>query len=156
VHIPHGKFKPKTFTYTGQAVITATGNLAQIGNAAGNFGTVAPVSLITKVTDYDFELLELILTYAAGGAGPVPQVVAAVMLYDAYRNQCANSPVLDIYSNGQPLSGYKNGAQVPSLIYPVETHIRLDLFSLIQSTVAPGVLPVTATIHFKGIQRIPC
>lgn len=157
VHIPQGKFKPRTFSYTSQAVINALGNLAQVGNFAGNFGTIQPVTLMQKVTDYDFELLELIITYSTGGASSaIPQVVAALMLYDAYKNQLANSPVLDIYWNGQPLSGYKNGAQVPSLIYPVETHIRLDLFSLIQASVTPGVLPITATCHFKGIQRYPC
>lgn len=157
VHRDVSKFKPKTFSYVGQAVVTATGNLVSIGSFAGNFGTAQPISLLVKVTDYDFELLEIAITYASGGSSvALPAVVAALMLYDAYRNQAANSPVLDIYWNGQPLSGYKNGAQVPSLIYPQQTHLRLDFFSLIQPSVAPGVLPVTATVHFKGIQRIPC
>jgi len=157
VHRTVHKFKPKTFTYTGQAIITATGNLVQLGSFAGNFGTAQPISLLVKVTDYDFELLELAISYSSGGSSvSLPSVIASLMLYDAYHNQAANSPVLDLYWNGQPLSGYKNGAQVPSLIYPLETHLRLDFFSLIQPSVAPGVLPVTANVHFKGIQRIPC
>lgn len=151
------KFKPKTFSYEGTAVITTTGNLANVGSFAGNFGTAVPVILTQRVTDYDFELLELIITYVSGGASPsLPAVVAALMLFDAYKNQVANSPVMDIYWNGQPLSGYKNGAQVPPLLYPKETHIRLDLYSLIQSSVTPSVLPVTANVQFKGIQRFPC
>jgi hypothetical protein len=79
-------------------------------------------------------------------------VGCAVYLYDAVKNQLSNLPVLDVYYNGAPLTKYENGAQVPPLLFPANSEIRVDIWSLVQDASA---LPITATFHFVGHRLIP-
>ena len=135
---------PKTFTYVGTQTLTEPGP-----PSASNFVTIR-----VPITDYDFELHQLILTYE--NATSVPAFVCLVQLYDMVNQVVSNVPMLDQFINGAPDGLYApngtNGAFVPPLIYVANTSIRLDLYSLL----TPNQIPCTVTAHFVGVQRIPC
>lgn len=131
---------PKTFTYTKSAILTTTGPPS----------TANKVSIVVPVTDYDFELHNLILTYQ--NATTIPTFVCEIQLFDQVHQEVSNAPMLDQFLNGAPGSLYQNGALVPPLIYAAQTSIKLDLYSLLTT----NQIPCTVTAHFVGIQRIPC
>jgi len=143
---PVQKFKPKTFTYILQTTLTSLG---VIGNQL-----TGAIPLIQKISDYDFELYELQVTYQ-GAAGPIVQTkpLTRLWLYDQNKQQLSNLPVLDLYYNGAPQSPFKNGAINPALLYEQESTMRIDVFNLIGNA---ALLPVTMSIHLIGRQRYPC
>ena len=146
-HLPNlgtvKKIRPKSFTYVATAEINQTGTLP---------GYV-PIRVRQTIDDYDFELEQLIITYAPTGDFSILSA-AALVLFDAAHNQVCNLPVVDRYWNGVPLSGfYLNGAVEPGLVYPKDSQIGLDLYSILTTT---DGFPITATVHFVGKQRIPC
>jgi hypothetical protein len=111
--VPGVCFHRKSFTIEQQIVINSTGTFPAELQAA------APQTLVQPVYDYDFEWHELRITYQS--AGTVPKVVCAVYLYDAVKNQLSNLPVLDHYYNGAPPTKYENWAQVPPLVFPLNS-----------------------------------
>jgi len=133
------KYTAKSFTYTQQVTLTVPGPSQS-----------PSIRLFQTIDDYDFDLLQLIITYKSAQA--LPAVVTALQLYDYAKRFTSNIPMLDIFLNGAPGSEYGNGAIVPPLSYPQETQIQLDIYSL-ATTLA---LPITITVHFVGIQRYPC
>lgn len=136
---PTCPFDPRAYSYTQTITIDAAGP-----------ATTPTASIYQTINDYDFELDEIIITYSSGAT--LPRVVTMVQLFDAVKNVTSNIPMLDVYMNGAPASPYVNGAQVPPLLYPQQTQIRLDVYSM----VASAYLPVTMQVEFKGRQRYPC
>jgi FG-GAP repeat len=143
---PTYKYKPKFFVYTLPVTIDV------LGLTAGQ--PTAPITVYQNISDYDFDLYALMFTYV-GAQGPLPlnTFYTKLWLYDSVKHQLSNLPVLDLYYNGAPGSKFQNGAIVPTLFYPQEAQIRVDIFSLLADA---AVLPVTMTIHFIGRQRYPC
>jgi len=139
-------FNPKSFTYTLQVPLTTLGLLG--GNP------VAPIVNVQKISDYDFDLYDIKITYQ-GATGPLPlnHAVTKLWIYDMNKQQISNAPVLDLYYNDAPGSKYVNGAIQPALHYARESTLRIDVFNLITDF---SILPVTMTIHLVGMQRIPC
>jgi FG-GAP repeat len=133
-------FMPKTYSYVGTAILDAIGP-----------ANTPTASVIVTVNDYDFELDEIVLTYSSA-VNPLPRVCAMTQLFDSVKNQVSNIPMLDVYQNGAPGSPYQNGALVPPLVYPNQTQIRIDFYSMLEQI----YLPVTVTVEFKGRQRYPC
>lgn len=129
-------------------IITASGQLTTIGTLPVAYPAV---SVIQHVFDYPFEWHELKITFSSAG-GVVPTPAMALFLYDAVGNQLSNLPVLDHFYNGAPKSKYVMGAQVPPLIFPANSNLRADLFSLVQNA---ALLPVTVNLHFVGFTLIP-
>lgn len=137
---PGCPYKPKSFTYTLNATLTVA------------YPVTAPVKVVQTVNDYDFDLYNLIFTYIAGGAA-LSRVVMQVMLFDAVHQQTSNLPVNDVYWNDSRVSTnpYRVGAVVTPLLYPQQSQIRLDLYSMLKT----AQLPVTVQIQLVGRQRIP-
>jgi hypothetical protein len=146
--IPSFKFRPKTYIYNAQAVLTATGV-----DGAGNPATA--VTLIVPIVNYDFELYQLRLRYrsAAGVFQDPTQPFAKLWIYDSVGQQISNLPILDMYVNGLPLSKYDNGAMVPVLLYPNQSQIRIDFLSVVKNAM---LLPLTCYADLVGVQRQPC
>lgn len=141
-------YDERTFTYRQDVTITNAGPIYSPG-----FGPAPPFpinpdgTVVQTITDYDFDLYQVIISYTS--ALSLPTVVTAVQLFDYAKNRISNMPLLDIFYNGAQGSTYKNGAMVPPLHYQQNTQIRLDFFSL-----SPNV-PFTATVLFVGKQRYP-
>jgi len=141
-------FQPKPFIYNATIALTLP--------AVDGSGNTAPAqSLRIKIVNYDFELYEFRLRYrsAAGVFLDPAKPVAKLWIYDPVTQQISNAPILDIYVNGAPGSPYQNGALVPPLLYPKQSQVRIDFFSLITNAT---LLPVTCYVDLVGIQRIPC
>jgi hypothetical protein len=142
------KFKPRTYTYDTSIVLTSPG-VDIMGNAA------PAQTLIVPVLDYDFELYELRLRYrsAAGVFQDPTKPFSKLWIYDPVSQQISNLPILDLYVNGLPLGKYLNGAMVPVLLYPNQSQIKIDFFSVVSNA---GLLPMTCFVDLVGVQRIPC
>lgn len=145
---PAYQFQPKPFIYNASIALTLPA-VDGSGNAA------PPQSLRNKIVNYDFELYELRFRYrSAAGVFLDPKKPAAKLwIYDPVSQQISNAPILDIYVNGAPSSAYQNGALVPPLLYPKQSQVRIDFFSLITNAL---LLPVTCYVDIVGVQRIPC
>ncbi len=115
---------------------------------------VNPQIVEQEILDYDFDLMDLKITYSNDGTGgPIPPVVCEIQMYDAVKNKLSNLPVLDVFYNGAPRSEYEMGAFVPTLEFPIKTLIRCEIWSLV---VDPTALPIQAKLHWTGVNRIPC
>jgi len=140
------EFRPKDYIYNASIALNvlATGGIS-----------APPQLLIQTITNYDFELYELRLRYrSAAGAFADPSIpFAKLWIYDPVLQQLSNLPILDLYVNGLPLSKYKNGALVPVLLYPNQSQIRIEFYSVITNA---ALLPVTCFVDFVGVQRVPC
>jgi hypothetical protein len=139
---PRSPGNPKTYTYVCSAAI------------ASPAGGVTTVKL--PITDYDFELYQIILVFANAG-GPAPGIPAALTtpvsslwLYDSNAVQVSNAPVLDLFCDGGPGGVYRNGAIVTPLYYPKDSVLQLDVYS--QLTAGSGVL----TAYLVGCRWFPC
>lgn len=145
-----GNFKPKTFTYTQNVTVT------QPAFGTGG-GQTPPLAVYQKVNDYDFELHQ-ILIWDTTHQNDLFDLL--LLLYDSNKNITSNIPAPLDFFNGLPVTGippqgfsdYGNGALVPPLFYPVNSQIRLDIFS--RSTLAN--VPRNLAIQLVGRQRIPC
>jgi len=142
------KFKPRTYTYDASMSITLPG-VDALGNPA------AAQTLIVPVIDYDFELYELRLRYrsAAGVFQDPTKPFTKLWIYDPVNQQISNLPILDLFVNGLPLGKYVNGAMVPVLLYPNQSQIKIDFFSVVSNA---GLLPLTCFVDLIGVQRQPC
>lgn len=82
-----------------------------------------------------------------------------ILLYDATWRQRSTVPVLSELichnpTNAQPPSSMPNNSwPSPPMMYPVNSVIRFDIFSLIPSGVT---LPVNIVLTFEGVRRIRC
>jgi FG-GAP repeat protein len=146
--IPKFEFRPKPYIYDAQIVLT--------NPAADAMGNPSPAqTLIVPISNYDFEVYEFRIRYrsAAGAFQDPAQPYAKLWIYDPVGQQISNLPILDLYINGLPLSKYVNGALVPVLLYPNQSQIRIDFYSVVKNA---GLLPLTCFIDIVGVQRQPC
>jgi hypothetical protein len=143
---PSYEFRPKTLTYTVTATINRLGSLNPL--------TQGPSSAYQLISDYDFDLYQVILTAKDTNNNQLNGCVFA-QLYDSDKQVISNLPVEDlVLSAGTTIgSTYNNGAIVPPLFFPIGSQLHADLFSYIDD---PARLPVTVTVHFVGMRRYPC
>jgi hypothetical protein len=133
---------PKSFTWILPVTLTSL-----VGGAV--------VTARQLITDYDFELYQIILLAQQGThpTAPILKPVASLVLYDVNKVAISNLPVLDLFMDGCPGGVFKNGAIVTPLRYCKNSSIQLDVFSQI---VDPSLLPTTLFIHLVGRKLIPC
>ena len=118
-------------------------------------GGPAPLfSIFEKITDYAFELHQVKITYqTAAGTILDPTVPhCRVQWFDPFRNATSNLPLLDTHLNGAPDSRYENGAIEPPMVFPQQTYLHMDLYSLLSGS----QVPLTAVVEWVGLQRFPC
>ena len=140
-------YKPKAMTY----VVPFT--ISTVNPWPGYIG-VNPQIVEQEILDYDFDLMDLKITYSNDPAGgPVPPVVCEIQMYDAVKQKLSNLPVLDVFYNGAPRSEYEMGAFVPTIEFPIKTLIRCEIWSLV---VDPTALPISGKLHWTGVNRVPC
>jgi hypothetical protein len=99
-------------------------------------------------------------TWGAGASTVSPYASPfKILLYDATWRQRSNIPVLAEFicknvSNVSPVSNTPNNVwPSPPILYPVNSVIRFDIFSLIPTG---DTLPVTVSLVFNGVRRIAC
>lgn len=116
-----------------------------------------------SIRDFDFELRQIcMVAETADGAaydfGLLSASPVAIWLYDSNLIQRSNIPLLAelLCQNRvtQPLS-----SQVwpcPPILYPVNSFITFDVYSMLNPAINPALLPVTIKMLFRGIRRFPC
>jgi len=129
-----------------------------INNYASSGGILLPgVQKSIEVRDFDFELRRIEL--APQSAGQESQF--KILLYDRNWVAMSNLPVLSNLLLHTPelaltdTTGDHSWSFWPSppILYPVNSVIRFDIFSLL---FAPTALPQTFQLLFDGVRRIPC
>lgn len=102
------------------------------------------------------------LSGGSGGGGSTPSPYASpfkITLYDAAWRARTNIPILaelictDVNSANPQSTAPNNAWPSPPLMYPINSVIRFDIYSLIPTGDA---LPVSVTLLFDGVRRIAC
>lgn len=145
---PQYKYKLKPYTYK----LTFALNQVQQPSA----GVYNPFQRIFQnIEDFDFELWSISME-----GGP-SDIKARITLHNAARIAVSNMPIIRGYmSDPVPWASRTNatvstsgiGAIVPPLVYPHQSSIQLDIYSMLQAS----QIPATLTFNFTGAQRIPC
>jgi len=138
------KYYLRPFAYTQSVTVSNTGRIASAYQ-----GLQGSQQITVEMHDYDFELqyIELLITLS-GGSQIVSDTYVKIMLYDQYQSQFFSRPVLDSYINYTSA----NNSSVwpcPTIVYPVGSFIRFDVWSLLTQTQVPATLQVT----FGGMWR---
>lgn len=150
--------EPSPYTYyekpfcLGSPGSTGTFRLTinQYGATAGLYTT--PDSYQLPVRDQDFELRRIEL--ALNSSGQASQF--KIQLYDNYGNRVSNIPIMAnkfFHLNPAQSAGELNFFPSPPILYKVGSFIRFDIHSLMMS---PTSIPVTFSLLFHGVKRIPC
>jgi len=111
--------------------------------------------VLTYIADYDFELRHLIKYVVDADGLPLtsPSPFAAV-LFDSTYVARSNLPVLAEFLFDDLITpNGRNFWPSPPIMYKVDANIPLDIYTLVDSSVA---LPVTVYILFDGVRRVPC
>lgn len=105
-----------------------------------------------EIKDYDFELFRVGLSEKRTGQ-PLQDSFTMVkfMLFDPSRNQLMNRPVADFFLS-DIVRDFHSVFPVPPMLYPAGTQIMFEITSLL----IPAQLPLTLTVTFMGIWRMPC
>jgi len=90
------------------------------------------------------------VAFAGGGVVPTNASSAKLFIYDAHNHPISNVLGLDQFFNRIQFGGFQNGAFVPTLLYPKDHQIRVDVQSLTYG------VPLGLTFNWIGKQRIPC
>ena len=111
-------------------------------------------SVFTQIADFDFELWAIQVDQPDNTSPS-----CAIVLYDAAHVALSNIPIIVTYLIEPSPWGVvladtdaSIGALNPPLVYPQQSNIQLDVYSLLQA----GQLPATLTFRFIGAQRKPC
>lgn len=121
-------------------------------------GPVLQAQYIIPIQDYDFELRRIEGGKSLNGttftqlSATAPEF--AITIYDSHWIARSNAPVFSNRIIHFPLSrsNPQNTWPAPGILYPVNSVLRIDLYSLIPLT---ATLP-TIYLAFKGVRRIPC
>ncbi len=142
-------FYEKDYAYPFSVTLTANGSLT---------GPVLQSQFIIPIQDFDFELRRIEGGKTLNGttytqlSATAPEF--AINLYDSHWIVRSNAPVFSnrICHFPLSLSNPLNVFPAPGILYPVNSVLRFDIFSLIPLT---ATLP-TIYLTFKGVRRIPC
>lgn len=143
------KFYEKDYAIPFSVTLTANGSTT---------GPVLQAQFILPIQDYDFELRRieggksLTATTSQQLSATMPEF--AINLYDSHWVVRSNAPAFSNRICHFPLSASnpQNTFPTPGIVYPVNSVLRFDIFSLIPLT---ATLP-TIYLLFKGVRRIPC
>lgn len=94
---------------------------------------------------------------SGGGSSPYRSPFK-ITLYDSDKYQRSNIPLLaeflcQSYQASPSSNAAYNFFPAPPILYKNDSVIQFDIYSLIPT---PDGLPVTVTLTFKGVRRIPC
>lgn len=152
----------------GNNVNNGTTTINQIINLINTTPASAAIALATFLTPggnfglFDTSPGNNTRSFSPGGGSVILSPYASpfkILLYDATWRQRSNIPLLAEYlcrnpNTASPKSNAPNNAwPSPPLLYPVNSVIRFDIFSLIPNG---DTLPVTVNLLFKGVRRITC
>ena len=153
-------YRYREFRYSYEYQMTLTvGRFATVG---GN--EVTPVQRqVIPLDNFDFELLQIGISSATGGArgggigGALTTPDFALTLYDANMHQLSDLPLMQGYVNSaRPTPAgappYQGIIPVPSLVYPAGGNLVIDVTSYL----CANAVPQTYNISFEGIWRKPC
>ena len=144
-----GNFKPKSNSIATQLIV----DTAYPTGGTGGYASAPVSSIYSTITDWDFELYQIKIGYAHNGVPLDPTVPHAyIRWFDSLKNATSNIPVLDQYWNGAPGSRYEMGAVVPPVLFPTQSQLHMDFYTLFTA----AQLPVVVSVEWVGKQRIPC
>lgn len=109
----------------------------------------------STILDFDFELRRITKSSTdANGIALVSPSPFAITLYDSVMVARSNVPVCSefLIDDVTSLTG-RNYWPAPPIMYRVNSSITVDIFTLLDATVA---LPVNVSLMFLGVRRIPC
>jgi len=140
--------------------IPFTFTLTSYGISTPGTGLPSPTQYIVPIEDFDFELREMRFVATDGTDGTQTQVPFAILLYNSSWRQTSNIP-LHIERIAKPIAGPGtaisqqpyNPFPSPPLMYPINSVIRFNIYSMIPSG---STLPVNVSLLFNGVRRIPC
>ena len=125
------------------------------GRVAPTYTSKASVQQFSvPVNDWDFELQSMLIMIDTtnGRSAPVlSQNKLKLVLYTHQEQALMTAPVLDTYLTIGGMQ-YNSWFPVPSVYYPVNSVIRVDVESLL----VESEIPANVTIIFNGLWRFPC
>lgn len=144
------QFRPKRYQYQLTATINHEGRVSPAFQSIS-----APTTVYLAFNDFDFELQVIsIVAQLNSNIVSSPYIpsknLCKLWIYDANGNQVSTQPVVDTYLNSSA-SGVQSQFPYPSLLYPLGSQIKIDIFSLL----ATSQLPCTFTFTFNGVWRLP-
>jgi hypothetical protein len=124
-------------------------------------GRISPAFIVAQeprrfnvpIRDHDFELYRIGLVQKK----PAPALHTAsfgsvkLMLYDVVGNQLMSAPVTDFFLS-DIVQDFHSVFPVPPLLYPAGSDILFDVTSLLVA----ADIPMTLSVTFMGVWRIPC
>lgn len=149
----YSNFREKPYTYTFRLE-----NYTKTGRVGPAFQVLdLPDTYTVRIDNYDFVWDATIISVRLLGGESVFQGWQAsegnfkLTFYDLQNVAYSNAPVLDVFYN----TSARNNVScfpIPSLVFPVGSDIKFDLWSLLTNGRAPAFLEIT----FIGRNRIPC
>jgi FG-GAP repeat len=112
--------------------------------------------LLVHIRDYDFELRH-ITKYSVDAAGvPIPYPSPfAIILYDSTYVARMNGPLMaELLCDDLITPNGRNFWPSPPIMYKTDSSIPMDIFTMVEPVTIN--LPVTVTLLFDGVRRIPC
>ena len=134
----------------------------------------AAKTFVVNVLNWDFELqcLEFNADFINNNSGQNTYSGYMVKLYDAngyalmsdfvhyrqlsYLGGFVGNTKTSASAPGDALPWYPNCYPVPPIIYPKGGQIRIDIVSLLDTSTTGGGSSINQTIHFRGVNRMPC
>lgn len=142
------RYRTMDYTITWPIVVNWAGRIPP-----GYTVQESPRQFSMPVDDYDFVLqgVGLFMQTALDVTPAVSNNLVKIRLYGPRQEQLSLDPVLDSYIGVQN-GNYNNVFPAPTMVYPANSIIRVDVESLLLDTEVPGNL----TINLIGERRMPC
>lgn len=144
----HYHYRKQNYTITWPIVVNWAGRVPP-----GYTVQEPPRQFSLPVDDYDFNLqaVGLFMQTALDVTPLVSNNRVKIRLYGPRQEQLSLAPVLDSYIAPQN-GAYNNVFPAPSMLYPANSIIRVDIESLLLDTEVPGQL----VVNLIGERRMPC
>lgn len=167
---PNYRFSEADYSY----VLNFTQNWTYLQAPFTNLVVAAPRTFIKTVLNYDFELqaLEFSAFFNNANSGQESYNGYMIKLYDANgialmsdyvpitylsRNGgFSGSSARPVGTPGSNLPWWPNAFPCPPVLYPKGSNIQMDVISLLDTSGTGGGSSIAQTVHFSGVNRIPC
>lgn len=127
----------------------------QAGHVAPAYTAQTGLQQFTVLVDnWDFEMQNMVVLIDTTGGRSAPvlsQNKLKLVLYTHQQQAMMTAPVLDSYLSSGGLA-YNSCFPVPTVLYPSNSIIRVD----VQSLLIDNEVPASVTILFNGLWRFPC
>lgn len=142
--------KPYSYPYTFKISQTYNLNVNLLGQQSNRE--------IVKVQDFDFELRQITKAVFNADGTPFTGTASpfAMTLYDAVLVARSNIPLLAELLCDDTFTTKPNGRNfwpAPPILFPINSYIAFDWFTMLNPSV---VTPITVSLLFRGVRRIPC